>query len=606
MHLGALRVCLLLLLATLALPRPAWAWWSNDWAFRKQIMLDLSPTGAAISGSLTDVPVLIRLHPGNFTYFNDVQASGNDIRFVAPDDKTPLKFHIERFDPTNQIAFLWVKVPRLTGGTNSDFVYLYYGNPKAPAGGEPAATYDANQVVVYHFSDANGIVTDATAYKNLPTQVGPMLTPASLIAGGAKFDGASAIKLAESPSTRVTAAQGITVSAWVKFDAPQQDAYIVSGLDGDGRGFVLGVNGASAYARLAGGNGAPSVASPDMSLGEWHHVALRAGENRLSVYVDGVEAASMQAYIPEAAAPLVIGQSAAGANGYVGELDELEVSNTARSADWIKAAAASQSVMANLVTYGGDSQREAGGGEGYFKTTLRNVTADGWVVIGILMVMFVISFFVIIMKTALLTRVERENRRFLVEYRRLGAGDPLGLARREKEDEDLDDDKAVEFELSGHSFRPSTLFPLYLAGVIEVRHRLQSPAVGAQRRGFTAETIGAIRSTVDAAFVREQQKLNKRMVLLTIAISGGPFLGLLGTVVGVMITFAAIAASGDVNINAIAPGIAAALVATVAGLGVAIPAMFAYNWLGTRITDIDAETHVFADEFVNKLAEHYV
>jgi biopolymer transport protein ExbB len=62
------------------------------------------------------------------------------------------------------------------------------------------------------------------------------------------------------------------------------------------------------------------------------------------------------------------------------------------------------------------------------------------------------------------------------------------------------------------------------------------------------------------------------MVMLTIAISGGPFLGLLGTVVGVMITFAAIAASGDVNVNAIAPGIAAALAATVAGLAVAIPA----------------------------------
>ena len=55
------------------------------------------------------------------------------------------------------------------------------------------------------------------------------------------------------------------------------------------------------------------------------------------------------------------------------------------------------------------------------------------------------------------------------------------------------------------------------------------------------------------------QRLNRLMVVLTIAISGGPFLGLLGTVVGVMITFAAIAASGDVNVNAIAPGIAAAL-----------------------------------------------
>jgi len=55
--------------------------------------------------------------------------------------------------------------------------------------------------------------------------------------------------------------------------------------------------------------------------------------------------------------------------------------------------------------------------------------------------------------------------------------------------------------------------------------------------------VSAIRAALDATMVRELQKLNSQMVLLTIAISGGPFLGLLGTVVGVMITFAAIAAT---------------------------------------------------------------
>jgi biopolymer transport protein ExbB len=95
------------------------------------------------------------------------------------------------------------------------------------------------------------------------------------------------------------------------------------------------------------------------------------------------------------------------------------------------------------------------------------------------------------------------------------------------------------------------------------------------------------------------------MVLLTIAISGGPFLGLLGTVVGVMITFAAIAAAGDVNVNSIAPGIAAALVATVAGLAVAIPALFGYNYLASRIKSVSNETIVFADEMVTRLAETY-
>jgi len=79
----------------------------------------------------------------------------------------------------------------------------------------------------------------------------------------------------------------------------------------------------------------------------------------------------------------------------------------------------------------------------------------------------------------------------------------------------------------------------------------------------------------------------------------------LGTVVGVMITFAAIAASGDVNVAAIAPGIAAALAATVAGLVVAIPALFGYNYLGTRIKEINADMRVFIDEFVTKVAEEH-
>ncbi len=602
---STLRLCLVLAFSALVVPGKAWGWWNEDWAFRKQIMLDLSPTGANILGSPAELPVLIRLHPGNFTYFNDIQPDGDDLRFVASDDVTPLKFHVERFDAVNQMILLWVRVPRLTGGTNSDFIYLYYGNQAVPAGGDAAGTYDTSQVLVYHFSDANGIASDATAYGNQPAQFGATLLPASLIAGGAQFDGTKSITVADSPTTRVLPDRGITVSAWVRIDAPQTDAYLVS-TQNDAASLVLGLNGASAFVRFAnGGVEAPPLASPNLTLGEWHHLALRAGDGRLNLFVDGADVASADAQIPEIAAPLVIGQSAAGTNGFIGELDELQVSNTVRSADWLKAASASQGMLAPLASYGGDSQRESGGGEGYFTATMRNVTVDGWVVIAILGVMFVISVFVIIGKAMLLSRVERENRRFLAAYRRSGAADPLELAKDEKEDGNLDDDASVEEELTGRSYRPSTLFPLYLAGVLQVRHRLQSPGVGAQRRGFSGETIGAIRATVDSAFVRVRQKLNKSMVLLTIAISGGPFLGLLGTVVGVMITFAAIALSGDVNINAIAPGIAAALVATVAGLGVAIPAMFAYNWLGSRIKDIDAETHVFADEFVNKLAEHY-
>ena len=80
-------------------------------------------------------------------------------------------------------------------------------------------------------------------------------------------------------------------------------------------------------------------------------------------------------------------------------------------------------------------------------------------------------------------------------------------------------------------------------------------------------------------------------------------MGLLGTVMGVMITFAVIAATGDVNINSIAPGISGALAATVAGLAVAIPALFVYNYLLTQIKDITADMHVFTDEFLAMISK---
>src|SRR5262249_2664084 len=151
--------------------------------------------------------------------------------------------------------------------------------------------------------------------------------------------------------------------------------------------------------------------------------------------------------------------------------------------------------------------------------------------------------------------------------------------------------------------RSSSLYRIYIIGASEIRRRFGKGGAGPQ--GLSAASIAAIRAALDGGVVKEMQGLDRLMGILTIAISGGPFLGLLGTVVGVMITFAAIAASGDVNVNAIAPGIAAALVATVAGLGVAIPALFGYNYLISKIKDLTSDIQIFVDEFVTKMAEFY-
>jgi biopolymer transport protein ExbB len=205
------------------------------------------------------------------------------------------------------------------------------------------------------------------------------------------------------------------------------------------------------------------------------------------------------------------------------------------------------------------------------------------------MVMMVISFAVMIGKGVFVVRTDKGNQIFLEHFQK----NPNAM---------LEPEHAARATKSVES---SSLFRLYRVGLRELAHRFELYEKVGQSKTLSPQALGAIKATLDAGMVREQARLNKQMVLLTIAISGGPFLGLLGTVVGVMITFAAIAAVGDVNVNSIAPGIAAALVATVAGLAVAIPALFGYNNLASRIKNMSNDMTVFADELVTRMAEKY-
>lgn len=588
----------------LIVPFAAQAWWNDAWNFRKEITLDVSAAGANISGSPADVPVLVRLHLGNFGYFADTKPDGADLRFVAGDDKTPLKFHVERYDVTNNLAFVWVKVPRLAGGTATEKIYLYYGNANAPAGADAAGTYDANQVLVMHF-DGENASQDATAYGNNASVLTAEVSNASLIGGGLRFASGTTATIPGSASLRVLPDKGATFSAWVRIEAPQSEASILELADAN-NALSLGIDGTQVFARLrASGQVAANAQSSDVLVpGRWHHVAAVVSGGRIALIVDGAEVGAIPATIPEIAGQLTIG------NAFTGELDELQVSNVARTTDWLAAAARSQGTEGTLVVYGSDAQKE-GGDVSYFAITMQNVTIDGWVVIVLLAVMFVISLIIMIGKALFLSRVKQANAAFLKEFERL-KGDPTALD--EPEGDDAEGDAALdESPFMPHlkkdeqdKFRVSTLYRLYHHGVQEMVGRVGLTSAGARAvKSLTPQAMASIRAAMDASQVRLTQKLSAQMVILTIAISGGPFLGLLGTVVGVMITFAAIAASGDVNVNSIAPGIAAALAATVAGLAVAIPALFGYNWLNTKIKEINADMRVFVDEFVTRVAEHY-
>lgn len=150
------------------------------------------------------------------------------------------------------------------------------------------------------------------------------------------------------------------------------------------------------------------------------------------------------------------------------------------------------------------------------------------------------------------------------------------------------------------------LFAVYLAGSQELDQRLKHPQSGARRRHISLKGMEHVKRTLENAVAQESLKLESGLILLAIAVSGGPFLGLLGTVWGVMSTFGHVAQQQSASLTAMAPGVAAALITTVAGLLVAIPSMFGYNWLVHNLRVATVELDNFAQALVSQMETEYL
>ncbi len=149
------------------------------------------------------------------------------------------------------------------------------------------------------------------------------------------------------------------------------------------------------------------------------------------------------------------------------------------------------------------------------------------------------------------------------------------------------------------------LFVIYQEGCIETEARLKQPD-GSRKQHMSLKSMEHIKRTMEGAVAREALVLESGIILLALAVSGAPFLGLLGTVWGVMDTFAGVAQAGKADLAAMAPGVAAALVTTVAGLLVAIPSMFGYNWLVHNLRVQTVELDNFAQELASKLETEFL
>lgn len=592
----------LFLVLLFAFASNAAAWWNDAWTGRTKFVIDPKAEGAEIKGEAGEAVVLVRLFPGNLP-FESVLSDGSDLRFVAADDKTPLSFHLEKFDPLMAEGFAWVRLPSIGESAPTEF-WLYYGNEAPEGEGAPdaKATYPESARIVYHLGE-NGTPPQDSTTQGANAETAGSLSQGTIIADGVRLVGREPIKIPGTPENEWRSAGEFTVVFWLKALATANEAVLFS--RPEAQNFIIGLAvGGAPFIEVGGSRTTANNAT--VAAATWQQLAAVAKAGRISLYLDGREVATADAPLPAGGGPMYLGgpDPALSSEGrFLGEFDEFQLYASAWPGAALRFAAVNQAGNEVSTRLLAASEAEGGGGGGgghggalehvmLFGDIASNMMFDGWIAVAVCVLMMIVGWWVAFAKFRDLSRIEKGNARFLRLWGEISSD--LTALDKDNRDGGTSEDPLVA---------ASPLYHVYHVGSDEIRHRLQQDRYRGQ--GLRARSIQAIRAALDTALVREQQRLNKGIVYLTVSIAGGPYVGLLGTVVGVMITFAIIAKSGEVDVNSIAPGIASALLATTVGLLVAIPALFMYSFLNQRIKGVIASMQVFIDEFVAKVAEFY-
>ena len=242
---------------------------------------------------------------------------------------------------------------------------------------------------------------------------------------------------------------------------------------------------------------------------------------------------------------------------------------------------------------------------------IKNATTEGQVTVIVLLLLSLFSWTIILGKFRQLLIARAATKKFLDTY--ASTRDPLDIQRTNQE---FDGAPAYQLYIRGADELAYQLKnnPVSVAGrirpVVELPPGIENEHTDLLARAnltkISTASFDAVRVTLEEAAGAEAMGLEKGMIVLSTAVAGGPFIGLLGTVWGVMSTFASIAENNSASLTTMAPGVAAALVATVTGLLVAIPAMFAYNFMVTTIRGITQELDGFTTRYATQIEHVYV
>ena len=243
---------------------------------------------------------------------------------------------------------------------------------------------------------------------------------------------------------------------------------------------------------------------------------------------------------------------------------------------------------------------------GALQFAFEKATPEGKTTICVLFLLSMFSWTIIITKFRQLYIARRAAKNFFAAY--AATRDPLDIKKRGEEF-----DGAPAFQLYDRGADELAYHvknnPVQLKSAIQVQSKGDGNTdhmARAQTTKISPASFEAVKVVLEEAAAAQAMSLEKGMIVLSTAVAGGPFIGLLGTVWGVMETFAGIAKANQASLTAMAPGVAGALIATVVGLMVAIPAMFGYNFMVTTIRNITQELDGFAARYANQIEHHYV
>ena len=332
-------------LAVLAIAASAVAepvWYDSGWHWRQQVTV--APLGNATT--LANYPALVQItNPAN-PLFANAQANGQDI-FFTDANGIKLDHETESYSPAGELD-AWVRIPQMpaTGTT----LYMYYKNASAPDQQNAAAVWDSDFKMVQHLQeDPTGTLYDSTSNDNDGTSAGAMTSGDQVpgqINGSLDLDGSNdAILCGTDPSLNIS--DVVTVEAWVNPTVTGQHG-IISSSDSYGRGYHLYLrNTANGMVGFWFNDGSATNATKvyitgNVAAGQWNYLAGVYDGTAMHIYANGAHysSSSVTTYsYPIDYTGMKLGHIPwVGTPRYLnGMLDEVRISNTARSTDWITA-----------------------------------------------------------------------------------------------------------------------------------------------------------------------------------------------------------------------------------------------------------------------------